>query len=146
MLRGIPTILCGDLLKILSDMGHGDDLVIGDANFPAASNAKRLVRLDGHDVLTVLEAILGLFPLDDFVPEPVSVMAVVPGDPTVPLIQDGIRALVARHDPRGGIAMGKVDRFEFYERTRSAYAVVATSERKLYGCVILKKGVIRGEA
>jgi L-fucose mutarotase len=145
MLYGIPDILCGDLLKILADMGHGDELVIGDANFPAASSARRLVRLDGHGVPAVLEAVLGLFPLDDFVPAPVSVMEVVKGDPTIPYIQDGIRGIVARHDPRGAAAVGAVDRYGFYERARNAYAVIATSERNLYGCIILKKGVIRIE-
>ncbi|MEM0374156.1 MAG: RbsD/FucU domain-containing protein, partial [Sulfolobales archaeon] len=83
MLKGIPDIISPDLLKLLHEMGHGDDIVIGDANFPAASNAKNLVRCDGHGVPEVLDAILTLFPLDDFVSHPVTLMQVVEGDTTV---------------------------------------------------------------
>ncbi len=91
MLKGIPGIISPELLKILHEMGHGDDLVIGDSNFPAASNAKRLVRADGHGVPEMLDAILSLFPLDTFVAEPVSLMQVVKGDSTVPEVQERIR-------------------------------------------------------
>jgi L-fucose mutarotase len=121
-------------------MGHGDDLVIGDLNFPAASNARNLVRLDGFGVEPVLKAILGLFPLDDFVESPVTLMQVVAGDPTVPKIQDSIRSLVSAWDNRP-TAVGLVDRFQFYERARRAYAIVSTGETQLYACAILKKGV-----
>jgi len=140
MLRGIPDLISPDLLKVLSEMGHGDDLVIGDLNFPAASNAKRLVRLDGHGVEPVLKAILALFPLDIYVESPVSLMKVVPGDPTVPKIQDTIRGLVSVWDQRPS-AVGLIDRFDFYEKARNAYAIVSTGETALYACVILKKGV-----
>jgi len=143
MLKGISDLLYGDILKLLSDMGHGDELVLGDANFPAASSARRLAYLNGHDTLSVLSAILSVFPLDDYVPAPVSLMRVSPGDTTIPVIHDEVRAVVARFDSRGELAVGLVDRFDFYERARNAYAVITTSERKLYGCVILKKGVIR---
>ena len=142
MLRGIPDLISPDLLKILSEMGHGDDLVIGDLNFPAASNAKRLVRLDGHMSLPILKAVLDLFPLDDFVESPVSLMRVVPGDTTKPVIQDEIRSLVKVWDHRP-TAVGLVDRFEFYERARNAYAIVSTGETALYACLIIKKGVFR---
>lgn len=143
MLKGIPDIISPDLLKILHEMGHGDDLVIGDANFPAASNAKRLVRCDGHGVTDVLEAILQLFPLDSYAEYPVSLMQVVPGDPTVPEIQDEIRKIICRYENRGEKAIEYVERFKFYEKAKNAYAIVATTEKKLYGCVILKKGVIK---
>jgi len=143
MLKGIPDIISPELLKILHEMGHGDDLVIGDANFPAASNARYLVRCDGHGVPELLDAILSLFPLDDFVPHPVSLMQVVPGDKTVPVIQDEIRAVVRKHEAAGDSLVEQVERFEFYERARKAYAIVATTEKKLYGCMIVKKGVIR---
>ena len=86
MLKNIPAVLSPELLKILMEMGHGDELVIGDGNFPAASNARRLVRLDGHGVPEILDAILTLFPLDTYVEAPVALMAVTPGDPTVPAI------------------------------------------------------------
>jgi L-fucose mutarotase len=140
MLRGIPDLISPDLLKILSEMGHGDDLVVGDLNFPAASNAKRLVRLDGHAAEPVLKAILALFPLDIYVESPVSLMQVVPGDPTVPKIQETIRDLVRVWDTRTS-TVGLVNRFEFYERARNAYAIVTTGETALYACAILKKGV-----
>jgi L-fucose mutarotase len=142
MLKGIPAIISPELLKILDEMGHGDDLVIGDSNFPAASNAKRLVRADGHGVPELLDAILSLFPLDTFVEKPVSLMQVVKGDPTVPEIQERIRQVVRNHDPRGDQAVTSIERFEFYERARQAYAIVATTEPAAYGCLIIKKGVI----
>lgn len=142
MLKGIPEIIPPDLLKILDEMGHGDDLVIGDSNYPAASNAKRLVRADGQNVPEMLDAILSLFPLDTFVEKPVTLMQVVKGDPTVPEVQDRIRAVVRKHDQRGDGAIGTAERFEFYERAKQAYAIVATTEHGAYGCVILKKGVI----
>lgn len=143
MLKGIPDIISPELLKILDEMGHGDDLVIGDSNYPAASNAKHLVRLDGHCVEDVLDAILSLFPLDIYVDKPVTLMQVAPGDKTVPVIQDDIKRIVKKWDERGENAVGYMERFAFYERARTAYAIVATSERKLYGCLILKKGVIK---
>ncbi len=142
MLKGIPEIISPDLLKILDEMGHGDDLVIGDSNYPAASNAKRLVRADGHGVPELLDAILSLFPLDTFVAEPVSLMQVVKGDPTVPEVQERIRAVVRTHDPRGDAAIGTIERFEFYEKAKQAYAILATTEHGAYGCMIIKKGVI----
>jgi len=143
MLKGIPDIISPELLKVLHEMGHGDDLVIGDANFPAASNARILARADGHGVPEILDAILALFPLDDFVPHPVSLMQVVPGDKTVPVIQDEIRAVVRKHEPKGDTLVEQVERFAFYERAKEAYAILATTEKKLYGCMIIKKGVIR---
>jgi L-fucose mutarotase len=142
MLKGIPDVISPDLLKILHEMGHGDDLVIGDANYPAASAARNLVRCDGHGVPELLDAILSLFPLDDFVPHPVALMRVV-GSDTVPEVQKEIAKVVARHEPKGEELIERIERFDFYERARKAYAIVATTERKLYGCMILKKGVIR---
>jgi len=140
MLKGIPEIISPDLLKILDEMGHGDDLVIGDSNFPAASNAKRLVRADGLGVPELLDAILRLFPLDTFVDAPVSLMRVVKGDPTVPEIQDRIREVIRNHDPRGDAAISMIERFDFYEKAKQAYAIIATTEHGAYGCVIIKKG------
>jgi len=143
MLKGIPAIISPELLKVLHEMGHGDDLVIGDSNFPAASNARLLIRADGHGVPEILDAILGLFPLDGYVDRPVSLMQVVPGDPTVPEVQERIRAVVRKHEKRGDAAIGTVERFEFYERAKKAYAILATTEKGAYGCMIIKKGVLR---
>ena len=106
MLKGIPDIISPDLLKILHEMGHGDELVLGDANFPAASNAKRLVRCDGHDLISVLDAILQLFPLDIYVETPVSLMQVMPGDKTIPVIHDEVRSRISMTRQK---AVGYVD-------------------------------------
>lgn len=141
MLKNIPNILSPRLLKILMEMGHGDEIVIADGNFPAASIARRLIRLDGHGVPPVLEAILKLFPLDPYVEKPVSLMQVVPGDPVKTPIWDEYRTIIkASAEPFKDFEM--VERFAFYERAKKAYAVVATSESALYANIILKKGVI----
>jgi L-fucose mutarotase len=142
MLKGIPSIISPDLLSVLMAMGHGDELVIGDGNFPAASLAKRLLRADGHGVPPLLEAILQFFPLDTFVPHAVALMAVVPGDRTKTDIWEEYRRILRRHDPSFG-EFEMVERFAFYERARSAYAILATSEMAVYANVILKKGLVR---
>lgn len=143
MLKNVPAILTPELLKILMEMGHGDDIVIGDGNFPAAANAKRLVRLDGHGSPEVLDAILQFLPLDTYVDAPVKLIEVVKGDPVVPVIWDEFKHIVKARE--GDAKIECIDRFDFYEAARNAYAVVATSEARLYGCVLLKKGVIRPE-
>lgn len=141
MLKGIPGILSPDLLKILMEMGHGDEIVIADGNYPAASNARRLVRLDGHGAIEIADAILKFFPLDQYVAEPALLMSVVPGDTVVPAIWDEYKALVDAHEP--GTKVGFLERFSFYERAKAAYAIVATGESALYANILLKKGVIR---
>jgi len=143
MLKGIPSIISPELLKILDEMGHGDDLVIGDANFPAASNAKRLIRCDGHGVIDILDAILKLFPLDVYVDSPVSLMQHITGDDTVPEIQEDIKKVVCKYEERGTSSINYIERFDFYKKAQNAYAIVATTEEKLYGCLIIKKGVIK---
>ena len=141
MLKGIPKILSPELLKILMEMGHADELVIADGNFPAAAIAQRLVRLDGHGVPPVLESILQLFPLDTYVKHPVSLMAVTPGDPVQPVIWEEYRKIIlASKEPFKDFE--HVERFAFYERAKKAYAVVATGEGALYANIILKKGVV----
>lgn len=141
MLKGISPLLSPELLKILAEMGHGDELVIGDANFPAQSMGQRCVREDGHGGVALLDAVLGLLPLDTFVETPVSLMQVVPGTLAGdPPIWKEFEAVVERHQP--GTRFEWVERFAFYERARRAYACVATGERALYACVILKKGVL----
>ena len=141
MLKNIPAVLSPELLKILMEMGHGDELVIGDGNFPAASNARRLVRLDGHGVPEILDAILTLFPLDTYVEAPVALMAVTPGDPTVPAIWEDYKDIIRRREGEHKIEV--VERFEFDRRSREAYAILATGETALYANIILKKGVVK---
>jgi L-fucose mutarotase len=147
MLKGIPPILSPELLKILAEMGHGDELVVGDGNFPAASVARRLVRADGHGVPELLDAILGLFPLDSFVERPAALMAVVKNagqssGPEPPIWAE-YREILRRHEPEFK-DFELVERFAFYDRAREAYAVLATGEGALYANIILKKGVIPG--
>ncbi len=143
MLKGISPLLSPELLKILADMGHGDEIVIGDGNFPAASMGKRCVRMDGHGANEALDAILQLFPLDDFVEAPVTLMEVVPGslDVAEPPIWAEFRKTIQKYEPDAKI--GFEERFSFYERSKNAYATIQTGEGALYACIILKKGVIR---
>ena len=140
MLKGIPSILSPELLKILMEMGHGDEIVLGDGNFPAASNAQRLVRLDGHGTCEILDAILQFLPLDTYVKAPVGLMAVTPGDDVKPVIWDEYRKIIQHREGQREIEM--IERFAFYERAKKAYAIVATGETALYANVILKKGVV----
>ena len=141
MLKGIPNIITPELLKILMEMGHSDEIVIADGNFPAASMAQRLIRLDGHGVPPVLEAILKLFPLDIYVDSPVALMQVVPGDTVETPIWDTYREIIKSSGEKFE-DFESVERFAFYERAKKAYAVIATSEGALYANIILKKGVI----
>lgn len=141
MLKNIPSILSPELLKVLMEMGHGDEIVISDGNFPAASMAKRLVRLDGHGVPEVLEAVLDLFPLDIYVDSPVALMEVVKGDNYQPEIWEVYREIIMKKE--GNKTIEHIERFAFYERAKQAYAVVATGEQSLYANIILKKGVVK---
>jgi L-fucose mutarotase len=142
MLKGIPAIISPELIKILMEMGHGDELVIADGNFPAASVARRLVRADGLGGMVLLDAILQVFPLDQYVEKPVGLMAVVPGDPYKPVIWEEYRNVILNHE-KDFKDFDYVERFAFYERAREAYAVLASSEMALYANLILKKGVIK---
>lgn len=139
MLKGIPSIISPDLLKILDEMGHGDEIVIGDGNFPAASNAQRLIRCDGHNVPEILDAILKLMPLDSYVNSPVMLMQTSKGDPT-PTIWKEYGEIVTKHN--GETEISEIERFAFYDRAKTAYAIIATSETALYANIILKKGVV----
>lgn len=142
MLKGIPNVISPELLKILMEMGHGDELVIADGNFPAAGMAQRLVRADGLGGAVMLDAILQLLPLDQYVPAPVALMAVVAGDTVKPVIWEEYRKIITRHEPKF-IEFEMIERFAFYERAKKAYAVLATSESAQYANIILKKGVIK---
>jgi L-fucose mutarotase len=141
MLKGIPSLLAPELLKILMEMGHGDEIVIGDGNFPAAAFAQRIVRLDGHNVPDILNAILKLLPLDTFVENPIALMEVVAGDTVKPVIWEEYKKIVTESG-NDSSKIEQVERFAFYERTKKAYAVVATGETALYANVILKKGIV----
>ena len=138
MLKKIPKILSPELVKILMEMGHGDEIVIADGNFPAASNARNLVRADGHNIPELLEAILELFPLDIY-EKPVYLMAVTPGDTVETPIWDEYKKIIAPHTADAPV---EIERFAFYERAKKAYCVLATGESALYANIILKKGVI----
>jgi L-fucose mutarotase len=141
MLKGISPVLSPDLLRAIAAMGHGDDLVIGDCNFPAETMGKRCIRADGVRGAEVLDAVLSLFPLDTFVDAPVTLMKVVPGtlDGDPPIWKE-FRSIVDSRQK--DVAFAWIDRFEFYERARNAYGVVATTEKALYACVIIKKGTL----
>jgi L-fucose mutarotase len=144
MLKLIPPVIGPELLMYLRAMGHGDEIAIVDANFPADASAERLVRLDGVSASTVLDAVLTLMPIDppEFSADPVAVMDPVgaPGA-DVPIYAE-FAAAIAQHE-RDRFALDRIDRFAFYERARRAYVIVQTGERRLYGNIILKKGVIR---
>ena len=144
MLKGIPAILSPELLKILCEMGHSDRLVIADGNFPAESMGKnaKVVRCDGHGTSELLNAILQLFPLDTYVEKPVSLMQVMVGDTVETPIWNEYYNIISHHDPRGAECVAQIERFAFYDEVKTAYAIVATSEKALYANVMLQKGVI----
>ena len=144
MLKGISKILSPELLKILCEMGHSDTLVIADGNFPAQSIGKDsiVLRFDGHGVLEILEAILKIFPLDSYVDFPVSLMKVMEGDKTETPIWETYKKVILKEDIRGASLVKEVDRFEFYEKAKTSYVIIATSETSLYANIILQKGVI----
>ena len=144
MLKGIPKIISPELLKILMEMGHGDEIVIGDGNFPGQSVAKdsKCVRCDGHGTCELLEAILTLFPLDTYA-KPVYIMEKVPGDTVETPIWDEYKKIIAKHDSRGAEAIGEIDRFDFYDEAKKCYAIISTGEGAIYANVMLQKGVIK---
>ncbi len=139
MLKNIPKIVSPELLKILCEMGHGDEIVIADGNFPAETCGQRVVRADGHGGEAILDAVLSLIPLDTYALENLLLMQTTNGDPT-PKIWDKYFAIAKKHDPN--LRAGTLERFEFYERAKKAYAVIATGEGAIYANVIIKKGVI----
>ena len=141
MLKKISSLLSPELLKVLAEMGHGDEIVLADGNFPSASMARRLLRADGHGVPALLTAILQLFPLDTFVEHPVALMAVVPGHNYQPTIWEEYRHIIqASGEPFTDFEY--IERFAFYERSQKAFAVLATGETALYANIILKRGVV----
>ena len=143
MLKHIPTILSPELVKYLIEMGHGDEVVIADANFPAHRIGQRVVRCDGHGVPAILDAILTLLPLDTYSDYQAGLMQVVPGDPTIPVIWDDYKISLDKH--QSGVVIKEFERFAFYEQAEKAYLIIQTGEEALYGNIILKKGVITNE-
>eukprot|EP00741_Cyanophora_paradoxa_P002046 tig00000545_g1982.t1 len=141
VLKRIPRVLSPEVLYLIARMGHGDELVLADANFPSETCGKRLVRCEGCDVVTLLAAILELLPLDSYVECPAAVMEQVE-DPTklAPVWAD-FQELLDRAEGRA-VYMERLERFAFYERAKNAFGVIATSESNLYGNIILKKGVL----
>ncbi len=140
MLVGISPLLSPELLKVLCEMGHGDEIVLADAHFPGHTMNARVIRADGLKIADLLDAILPLFALDTYVDAPVRMMAAVPGDVLDPAVGAAYRSRIDRHQPDVP-PIAQMDRFEFYEHSRKAYAVVMTGETAKYGNVILKKGV-----
>ena len=146
MLKGIPSIIPPELLKVLAEMGHTDEITIGDGNFPGHTYGKTVIRMDGHGVPEILDAILTLFPLDTYVEHPVTLMAKVAGDTVETPIWNTYKEIVSRHDPRGADCFEEIDKWEFYARTKEkSAAVIMTGERALYANIILKKGVVTGK-
>ncbi|MDR3777128.1 MAG: L-fucose mutarotase [Terracidiphilus sp.] len=140
MLNGISPAISPDLLKLLCEMGHGDEIVLADSNFPGASLARHLIRADGLSISTLLEGIAPLFPLDSYA-DPLIMMEVVDGDRKDPAVEADYMAAIRRHQP-GIPSPVYIERNAFYERSRSAYAILMTGETRVYGNLILKKGVI----
>lgn len=143
MLKIISPLLGPDLLHILAAMGHGDELAITDSNFPGASKANHLVRLDGVSATDILDAILTLFPLDEFVEDRAVTMQIV-GDPDkkMPIVVE-FAEIVKKHEPETRLT--SIERFAFYDRAQEAFAIIQTGESRLYGNIILKKGVVHPE-
>lgn len=142
MLKNIPKILSPELVKILMEMGHGDEIVIADGNFPAEAIGQRVVRCDGHGVPEILDGIMQLFPLDTYTDKPVMLMEVVKGDPVVPTIWDEYKKIINKYEPEN-CKIEMIERFAFYERAKTAFAVVSTGEEAIYANIILKKGVVK---
>ena len=140
MLIGISPLISPELLALLCRMGHGDELVLADAHFPGESVNARVVRADGLRIADLLDAVLPLLALDAYVPAPVVMMAPVPGDAPDPAVHARYRAAIERHHPDAP-ETAFISRFDFYARTRQAFAVVMTGETAKYGNVLLKKGV-----
>lgn len=146
MLKGISPLISPELLKILCEMGHGDEIVIADGNFPAESVGKnaKVIRMDGHNVPEVLKAVLELIPLDQYVERPVSLMNRVPGDSADVSVWKEYEKIIFAAEGKGMESVNMLERFEFYRQAEIAYAIIATGERRQYANVILKKGCVLG--
>ncbi|MGH7056547.1 MAG: RbsD/FucU family protein [Acetobacteraceae bacterium] len=141
MLKTLTRLHTPELLHLLASMGHGDEVALVDAHFPAVALARRLVRLDGADLPDVLDACLMLMPLDDFVPDPALRMEVVDKPEQVPEVQRACQQIVDRREGRP-LPLKRVERHIFYARSRDAFGIIATGESRPYGCILLTKGVV----
>lgn len=143
MLKNIPKLLSPELLKILCEMGHGDEIVIADANFPSANYGKRVIRADGISGTKMLEAVLSVFPLDTYSDPNMILMKLMDCDvgKIDPVIWKEYEKIAKEKDDN--VKIGNIDRFEFYDRAKEAYAVIATGEEAVYANIMLKKGVIK---
>ncbi|MCY4100803.1 MAG: ribose ABC transporter [Rhodobacteraceae bacterium] len=141
MLRDIDPVLSPDLLFALASMGHGDDIVIADANYPGASCGPTCIRADGLSTSVVLRAVLSIMPLDTFVSDPAISMQIVDKPKVIPDAVKDFQSIVNKHADHP-VVITSLERFKFYERASTAFAIVLTGERRLYGNIILKKGVI----
>ena len=142
MLKGVSKIVSPELIKVLCEMGHGDEIVIADGNFPSENFGKRVIRADGISGTEMLDACLALIPLDTYSDPNFILMQLMDCDKgrINPVIWDEYKAIAEKHDRN--VRVGNIDRFEFYERAKNAYAVIATGEAAVYANIILKKGVI----
>ena len=140
MLKGISPLISPELLEVLSRMGHGDEIVLADAHFPGETFNTRVLRADGIRISDLLEGILPLFELDSYVKHPLVMMAAVKGDTLDPKVEESYMRSIVKTNPDVP-AIERIEKFEFYERTKSAFAVVMTGETAKYGNVLLKKGV-----
>ena len=140
MLRNIPKVLPPDLVKYMMEMEHSDVIIIADANFPGTAHAQRLIRMDGIMIPQLLEAVLSVFPLDTFVPDPVRLMRNLPTEP-VPEIWETYEALIRKYDVDGAFKeFAFIDRLPFYKEAESAYVIVQTGDESRYGNIVLQKG------
>lgn len=150
MLKGIDPILNADVLHTLKSMGHGDDLIIADMNFPSHSVAQetvlgKLLRIENVTAARAVKAILSVMPLDSFVEHPAHRMEIVDRPNDVPPVQAEVQAEIDAAEGRA-LPMDSVERFAFYDLAKRSYAVIQTGERRFYGCFVLKKGVIPPDA
>lgn len=141
MLIGVSPVISPELIMALHQMGHGDELVLSDAFYPAHSFNARVIRADGVPVPVLLDGILRLINLDTYVPSPVIMMAPVPGDALDSSVEKSYRVAIEKHHP-GTPPVERIERFAFYERSRKAFAVVVTGTTMKYGNIIIKKGVV----
>jgi L-fucose mutarotase len=150
MLKGIDPVLNADLLWVLKSMGHGDDLIIADLNFPSDSVARetvygKLIRAENVSAARVARAVLSIMPLDSFVEKPALRMEIVGKPDEIPPVQAEVQAEIDRAEGKSW-PMGSIERFAFYDLSKKAYAVVQSGERRFYGCFVFKKGVVPPEA
>jgi L-fucose mutarotase len=146
MLKGIDPALNADVLWVLKSMGHGDDLIIADMNFPSDSVAREtvhgeLLRMENVSAARAIKAVLSVMPLDSFVEKPALRMEIVGKPNELPKVQKEVQAEIDKAEEKSW-PMGSIERFAFYDLARKSYAVIQTGERRFYGCFVLKKGVI----